>query len=251
MRRVYLRVALRISTRPRTTALGSRSLDRHQPHVRSCGQPGTCLGQTGCQIVLLRAEHGNMGHPPLRLRRATERDHDVIVGLIDKTAAWLRTKNTDQWAQPWPSEEDRSIRIRRDLRLGKTWVASAGGALIATITADSEDSPVWPKETRHEPAVYVCRLVVSRTHAGEGLGSAFLDWAGLRGRQRYGARWIRVDVWTTNHALHAYYRRQGFEFWGLSEEVPDYPSAALFQKPTERIHPPGHSLFQLTPWTGG
>ena len=191
-----------------------------------------------------------MGHPPLSLRRATERDHDPIVGLIDKTAEWLSSKNTDQWAQPWPSEEDRSSRILRDLRLRKTWVAARGDAVVATITADLEDSPIWPKDTRREPAVYVCRLVVSRTHAGEGLGSAFLDWAGLRARQRYGARWIRVDVWTTNHALHAYYTRQGFKFWGLSEEVDDYPSAALFQKPTDQISFPDHPLFRSRPPAG-
>src|SRR5215468_10848219 len=52
------------------------------------------------------AEHGGMEDSPLLLRRATERDHGVIVGLIDGAAEWLRTKNTDQWAQPWPSEED-------------------------------------------------------------------------------------------------------------------------------------------------
>lgn len=116
-----------------------------------------------------------MDHSPLSLRRATEHDHDSIVALIDRAAEWLHTKNTDQWAQPWPSERDRSHRIRRDLRAGKTWVATAGRALIATLTADSEDSPVWPKESKGNPAVYVCRLVVSRTHAGEGLGAAFLD----------------------------------------------------------------------------
>lgn len=189
-----------------------------------------------------------MEHSPLSLRRATEHDHDSIVALIDGAAEWLHSKNTDQWAQPWPSERDRSHRIRRDLRAGKTWVATAGRALIATLTADSEDSPVWPKESKGKPAVYVCRLVVSRTHAGEGLGAAFLDWAGLRARRRYKAQWVRVDVWTTNKALHAYYRDRGFEFYGLSEEVDDdYPSAALFQKPTEEISAPDHVLFQLTP----
>ena len=88
------------------------------------------------------------------------------------------------------------------------------GTLIATLTADYEDSPVWPKESKGKPAVYVCRLVVSRTHAGEGLGAAFLDWAGLRARHRHNAQWVRVDVWTTNKALHAYYRTAGSSFMG-------------------------------------
>lgn len=173
-----------------------------------------------------------MGDSPLTLRRATERDHDLIVGLIDEAAEWLRTKNTDQWAQPWPSPEDRSHRIRRDLRAGKTWITWDHGRPIATITADMTGSPVWPEKLLEERAVYVCRLVVSRSYAGRSLGAALLDWAGTRALLRYEAQWVRVDVWTTNLALHDYYRRQGFEFYGFCDHIDGYPSAALFQKST-------------------
>jgi hypothetical protein len=52
-------------------------------------------------------------------------------------------------------------------------------------------------------------------------------------------------VWTTNVALHAYYEQQGFEFYGFCEAVAGFPSAALFQKPTDRIKPAGGGLFQV------
>jgi ribosomal protein S18 acetylase RimI-like enzyme len=185
------------------------------------------------------------------LHRATEGDHDVIIDLIDAAAKWLKNRNTDQWAQPWPSLEDRSHRISRDLRLGKTWIVWDNGEPAATVTADADDSSIWPEETLQDRAVYVCRLVVSRTYSGLGLGAALLDWAGLRARRRYGARWVRVDVWTTNKALHGYYTRQGFEFCGLSEKIDHYPSAALFQKATDRIRPTSQKLFQsLPPFAG-
>ena len=186
-----------------------------------------------------------MGDFAVVLRRAGVRDLDVIVGLIDAAADWLRTKNTDQWAQPWPSVEDRSHRILTALRAGKTWIAWDGSVPAATITADPQDNPIWPAETRQERAVYVFRLVVSRTHTGKGLGAALLDWAGFRALRRHAARWVRVDVWTTNVALHAYYQQQGFEFYGFCEAVAEYPSAALFQKPTDRIKPAGGALFQV------
>lgn len=51
-------------------------------------------------------------------------------------------------------------------------------------------------------------------------------------------------MWTTNDALHAYYRQQGFEFCGFGEASADYPSAALFQKPTQAIQPAGDILFR-------
>jgi ribosomal protein S18 acetylase RimI-like enzyme len=195
-------------------------------------------------------KHRGMGEPLPTLRRATEQDHAHIIRLIDEAAEWLRTKNTDQWAQPWPSGEDRSHRILRDLRAGKTWIASDNGTPMATVTADHEDNPVWPKASRGDRAVYVSRLVVSRTHAGRGLGAGLIDWAGLRARDRYTARWVRIDVWTTNTALHAYYRQQGFEFRGLSEEFDNYPAAALFQKPTGPIAPPDRLPFHLHPRLG-
>jgi len=192
-----------------------------------------------------------VGELPLALRRADRHDHDVIIGLIHAATEWLRTKNTDQWAQPWPSEEDRAHRIDHDLTAGNTWIAWDNGTPAATITADSAQKPIWPAEARDDPAVYVARLVVSRAFAGRGLGAALLDWAGLRARRLYAARWVRVDVWTTNAALHAYYRRQGFEFWGLGEAYAHYPSAALFQKATGVIRPTGMTLFHLPPPSDG
>jgi GNAT superfamily N-acetyltransferase len=178
-----------------------------------------------------------MGESLLALSRASERDLGVITGLIDEAANWLRTKNTDQWAQPWPSVEDRSDRILTDLLADRTWIAWDGDTPAATFTASAEHNLIWPAETRRESAVYVCRLVVRRSHSGQGLGARLLDLAGIRAKREVGARWVRVDVWTTNRALHAYYTQQGFEFCGFCENADHYPAAALFQKSTDRIDP--------------
>jgi GNAT superfamily N-acetyltransferase len=113
---------------------------------------------------------------------------------------------------------------------------------MATITADPEDYPIWPPEWQREPAVYVRRLVVRRDYAGRGLGAALLDWAGLTARREAGAQWIRVDVWRSNKELHAYYERRGFTSCGTSTD-PDYPSGALFQKPTQHLEEPQPPLF--------
>ena len=119
-----------------------------------------------------------MADAELELCRAGGNDHDAIVRLIDGAAQWLRlTQDTDQWAHPWRSEEERSNRIRRDLARGRTWLLRDDGIAVATITADSEPCPIWTAERQREPAVYARRLVVGRDHAGLGLGTALLDWA--------------------------------------------------------------------------
>jgi len=79
-------------------------------------------------------------------------------------------------------------------------------------------------------------------YAGWGLGAELIDWAGLRARREYGAKWIRIDVWTTNTALHGYYLKRGFEPCGSCAN-PAYPSRALFQKPVSAIRKPGFPLF--------
>lgn len=192
-----------------------------------------------------------MGPSLVPLHRATKDDYEKIIDLIDQAAEWLRTKNTDQWAQPWPSEEDRKVRILRDLIAGKTLIATDEGVPIATITADLADNPIWPPESREEPALYVCRLVVRRGYGGRGIGAALLDWVGLHAREQHGVAWVRVDVWTTNEALHAYYDQQGFEFCKFSDELDDYPSTALFQKNTKNIGSPDEPLFQFVPSANG
>jgi GNAT superfamily N-acetyltransferase len=187
-----------------------------------------------------------MGRLGLVLRRAGTDDYGPVSGLRTEARQWLRTKSTDQWAKPWPSEHERENRILSAIRAGRTWVVWDGAVPVATITASPNHHEIWPVENRRDPAVYIRRLVVSRDrkYAGHGLGAQLLDWAGLRASREYGARWVRADVWTTNTRLHQYYRDQGFAFCGFCEWIVDYPSAALFQKPVDEIKPLEEPLFR-------
>lgn len=176
------------------------------------------------------------------LRRASEHDLGVIVRLVDDAAVWLRTKNTDQWSAPWPNLAGRNGRILNDLRRERTWIGWDGATPAATITTDTDENLAWPRRWRHDPAIHVHRLVVGRSYGGVGLGAELLDWAGRTGRRDHGAAWIRVNAWTTNYRLHAYYRRQGFALCGF--HVDDgYPSAAMFQKPTHHVGAISRRLF--------
>jgi GNAT superfamily N-acetyltransferase len=67
----------------------------------------------------------------------------------------------------------------------------------------------WLEDERR-PALYVRRIVVGRSYAGLGLGAVLLDWAADVAMKDHGATQIRIDVWTTNLELQAYYVRQGF-----------------------------------------
>lgn len=180
-----------------------------------------------------------MGRFPFALRPAAPGNLAEVRGLVREAADWLRThKDTDQWARPWPDRAGQRERILNDLLKGKTWITWDGDIAAATITVDIDEprhqneQPIWPDHRRHEAALYVRRVIVSRRYAGIGLGAALLDWAADVAQSHYGAELIRIDVWTTNIELHEYYEGQNFSRCeGRDpEELANYPSQALFER---------------------
>lgn len=165
----------------------------------------------------------------LIIRPASSDDEGVIIGLIEGASSWLRGKDTDQWAKPWPDRETRDERIRNGIRLRRTWIVWDGGMPAATVTVDPRpDVGIWPP-SEDVSAVYLHRLVVSRAYAGINLGGVLIDWAAQREARAREVTWVRVDVWRTNTGLHAYYERRGFSRSGTCTD-PAYPAGALFQK---------------------
>jgi GNAT superfamily N-acetyltransferase len=198
-----------------------------------------------------RGDYVPVGRYPFALRLATSGDLDEVRELVREAVTWLRTsKDTDQWSNPWPDQAGHRERIRSDLLKGKTWIVRDDAVAAATITIDTEEPldlgerPVWPAHKRREPALYIRRVIVNRRYAGYGLGAALLDWAANVARRDYKATLIRIDVWTTNRELHAYYERQCFARREGRDprELTNYPSQALFEREVDQ---PGSDYAQL------
>ena len=189
--------------------------------------------------------------PPMRIVLATAEDMKIILGLIDEAAAWLQAKGLDQWKEPWPDRAERDARVMRGLVNEKTWLVWDEATPAATVTMATRANPkVWTRPEctcdLSERAVYVHRLITARGYAGRGLGGELINWAGTRARREYGAKWIRIDVWTSNLALHDYYMKEGFQRCGWCAD-PTYPSGALFQKLVAQIGENDAPLFTGTP----
>ncbi|MET9057489.1 GNAT family N-acetyltransferase [Streptomyces antibioticus] len=133
--------------------------------------------------------------------------HDVTALLTfrEDAAAWLRNLGSDQWSRPYPADK-----LLATIEAGTVFMLRDGHTTAATITLtpDAEDG-LWTEDELVEPSMFVNKLTVDREYAGQNLGGRLLDWAGDRA-YRAGAKWIRLDAWTTNEGLQRYYLGQGF-----------------------------------------
>jgi GNAT superfamily N-acetyltransferase len=170
----------------------------------------------------------------VKIELAKPGDLAEILDMRTEAATWLGALGTDQWSRPFPDEQSQSDRLLTGIIAGETWMVRDGAATVATITVNDFANPLlWTEAECAEPARYVHKMTVRRSHAGAGLGGRLLDWAGNRAALA-NAKWLRLDAWTTNIALQDYYRGQGFQHVRTIVR-PDYPSGALFQRPALRI----------------
>jgi GNAT superfamily N-acetyltransferase len=142
----------------------------------------------------------------VRICAAQPDDLDKLLAFREEAAAWLSRLGSDQWQRPYPADK-----LLATIEAGFVFMVRDLDVTAATITLIPEaEEGLWTEEELREPSLFINKLTVARTHAGRNLGGRLLDWAGDRAH-RSGAKWLRLDAWTTNTALQTYYRRQGFE----------------------------------------
>ncbi|WP_327270780.1 GNAT family N-acetyltransferase (plasmid) [Streptomyces sp. NBC_01218] len=171
--------------------------------------------------------------------RAEEADLPRLLKFRHDTAMWLGSQGIDQWAKPFPAEH-----ILASIRAGEVFLVKTrpGVDAAATVTLDQDaDERLWTPDERAEPARYVHKLTVDRKYSGTGLGSRILDWAGDRAA-REGAQWLRLDAWTTNPRLHAYYEAQGFNHIRTSHD----PSVVSGWTAQRAAKPSAHGLVTFS-----
>jgi GNAT superfamily N-acetyltransferase len=160
------------------------------------------------------------------IRQARTSETERILALHDEAVRWLAAIGLDQWQT---NHDRRRAHVETDLGEGTVFVVEHLDRVVATITVDKfADTDFWRKEDGIDEALYAHRMVVTRDKAGNGLGSAMLDWAAKQA-EHCNRSWLRLDAWSTNDKLHAYYRRLGFEEV-RNIEVAGRGSGALFQR---------------------
>ncbi|MGW5305319.1 GNAT family N-acetyltransferase [Streptomyces griseoluteus] len=175
---------------------------------------------------------------------AEPQDVSKLLAFREEAAAWLRGLGSDQWSRPYPADK-----LVATIEAGTVFMLRDGHAIAGTITITPEaEEGLWTSDELAEPSMFINKLTVDRAYAGQDLGGRLIDWAGDRAH-RAGARWIRLDAWTTNERLQRYYLEHGFTFVRTVREgtaVNGGPrvSGWLAQR---TARPADHGFIDLTP----
>jgi GNAT superfamily N-acetyltransferase len=168
--------------------------------------------------------------------RARVSDIDTIMSWRRQRVAWLGGRGEDQWSIPLPRSA-----VAATVLAGQTWLVWDNHEPLATVTLtayvdvdglwkpDRDPEALWYPEDDPADALYVAKMMIPLVYAGRGLGGEMLDWAGGRAFDA-GLTWLRLDAWTTNPRLHAYYVGQGFEH---VRTIESRVSGACFQRPAQ------------------
>ncbi|MFI8932467.1 GNAT family N-acetyltransferase [Streptomyces sp. NPDC053474] len=164
----------------------------------------------------------------MKVTLATLDDVPRLQRFRTDAAAWLAARGSDQWSTPYPDDLLlRSIKAE-DVFLFRE---ADGAEPVATVTLDAVADPVlWRDDEARQPALYVHKLALARPGGQGGLGGRILDWCGDRAA-RAGALWLRLDAWTSNTKLHAYYRARGFTHVRTVHTPDAYGSGWVAQRP--------------------
>ncbi|UGT60015.1 GNAT family N-acetyltransferase [Nocardia asteroides] len=167
----------------------------------------------------------------LLIRRARRDELALLCLLRLRRTRWLVARGEDQWTAAGRGLEIAAFAraAGRAIERGHTWVAELGGEVAGTITVDRRaDRDLWTPAELAE-AVIAHFMIVDAAFAGHGIGHRLLAHAAALARGD-GLDWVRLDAWTTNAGLHAYYRDAGFHLARIAGPPAHGPSRALFER---------------------
>jgi GNAT superfamily N-acetyltransferase len=127
------------------------------------------------------------------------------VALLIRVAGWAETVGPRLWtADDFPLDQ-----YVAHARAGELIGGFRAGQLVACMLLRSQDPIFWPEAVEGD-ALYLHKLAVDRSAAGQGLGAAMIHWACETARAR-GTWALRLDTLPAG-PLPDFYGRLGFAF---------------------------------------
>jgi GNAT superfamily N-acetyltransferase len=136
--------------------------------------------------------------------RASAEDAAVASAILCEAAAWLEERGIPLWRPERLTPEHLLPSIER----GEFCLARRAGLPVGTMLLAEEDELFWPDVPAGE-SLFLHKLAVRRSGAGQGIARAMLEWAAGEARRR-GKTYLRLDCDGTRDRLRAHYESAGF-----------------------------------------
>lgn len=164
------------------------------------------------------------------IRPARPQDIDLIIGWRAERAQWLASLGQDQWGNAGLNADAFAARVAASIQAGETWISEKDGTPVGTIAVDNWTDPELWTPDEISTALFIHRLISPLSSAGLNVAGPLIDHAeGLAIQQS--KAWLRLDAWTNNQFLHAFWIRQGFRHVRTYAQA---ASGALFERRVER-----------------
>src|SRR5438046_3981639 len=120
-----------------------------------------------------------MASANLKVRQAGLHDVDIVLGILDEAAGWLKQREIPSvWKPGGFSRQSFLAQISH----GEVYVALVDDTAAGTFILQWSDSPFWGE--RPPDSGYIHKLAVRPDFAGRGIGREMLRWAEARRRVR-------------------------------------------------------------------
>jgi len=140
----------------------------------------------------------------ISIRRATQEDIPIIEAILLDAVTWLR-----QIDQPlWGETEVRWPRLERNYTIPDFHIATLDGAPAGCMALTDHDPWIWTEVAKGE-SLFIHKLAVVRSAAGQGVADALIEYAKQSCRER-GIPALRLDCAQDREKLRAVYERNGF-----------------------------------------
>jgi GNAT superfamily N-acetyltransferase len=121
-----------------------------------------------------------------------------------RPAAWLDARGESLW----PADLLADAAIAADVDAGQFWIADVGDVPSGVVRLQRSDPDFWP-DVPDGTSLFLHRLAVRRSVAGQGVSTALLRFAVERTRE-LGLESLRLDCVADRPKLRAIYERFGF-----------------------------------------
>src|SRR5438034_10766246 len=128
-----------------------------------------------------------MAFANLKVRQAGLHDVDIVLGILDEAAGWLKQREIPSvWKPGGFSRQSFLAQISH----GEVYIALVDDHTVGTFTLKWTDSLIWG--ARPPDAAYIQKLAITPSSAGEGIGLEMLKCAEAQAKSG-GRRLLRHD----------------------------------------------------------